>query len=117
MMTKIVKNDEQYQEVSDLFKALKKMIKENAEDEAKPGFGGMFTTEENRKFNDIRFSIHDGGYNQILQSTVFEFKIEESYTFQDGTAFNFYKGTIEDLKEAHDHTFSHLNKPERKMGI
>lgn len=116
-MFKFMKDDEQYQEVSDLFKSLKKMVKENSEDESNPGFGGMFTAEEKKSFNDIQFTMHDGGYNQVLQSTVFEFKIEESYTYQDGTTFNFYNGSVKDLKEAHDHTFSRLNKPERKMGI
>lgn len=105
MSDKILKEHADFAEVATMFNALKEKIRSEAEDKSKPGFGGMFTAEEKKTLEDISFSMFSGGYEQQLASKRFGFNLNETYTYSDGTAYVFYKGDIENLKEAYKEVF------------
>lgn len=84
-----------------LFADLKAHAQMQHANTARPGFGGVWTAEENRGDHRLRFIMSDGGYNQYLMSVEFGFRLREGFTHARGRFVDLERGTLAQVQACH----------------
>lgn len=79
-----------------VFRKLEAIAKEFA-DESKPGLGGSWTPETLKGDDRIRLSVFDGGYNAVLYSKEYNFRLTRSCSDKGGACIELEMGRLDNV--------------------